>query len=121
MEATALLITAAAKADGDMSSEEKAEILRIFSEEFHLSKSDAAGLLISSSHLLGKGEEVRDDLQKVMSTSLDNFTQEQATSAIELITRVTNVADSTSELQRQLIDNADRILRSKAPDRGKWS
>ena len=64
LEATALLLTAAAKADSDMSAEEKAEILKIFSDEFHLSKSDAAGLLISSSHLLRKGEEVRDYLQK---------------------------------------------------------
>ena len=120
LEATALLITAAAKADGDMSAEEKVEILKTFSETFHLSKTDAAGLLISSSHLLGKGDEVRDDLQKVMSPSLHNFTEEQAASAIELISRITNVAGPASELQEQLVTNASSILRSKAPNRGKW-
>jgi uncharacterized tellurite resistance protein B-like protein len=121
LEATALLITAAAKADGDMSAEEKAEILRIFSKEFHLSKNDAAGLLISSSHLLGKGEEVQGHLQKVMAPSLQNFTPEQAASAIELITRVTNIAGSASELQRELISNSNSVLASIGPEHGKWS
>jgi uncharacterized tellurite resistance protein B-like protein len=121
LEATALLITAAAKVDGDMSAEEKAEILRIFSEEFHMPKNDAAGLLISSSHLLGKGEEVQGHLQKVMAPSLKHFTPEQAESAIELINRVSNVADSASELQSQLIERASKCLESKGAERGKWS
>ena len=116
-----LLSDAAAKVDGDMSAEEKAEILRIFSEEFHMSKNDAAGLLISSSHLLGKGEEVQGHLQKVMAPSLQNFTPEQAASAIELITRVTNIAGSASELQRELISNSNSVLASIGPEHGKWS
>jgi len=121
MEATALLITAAAKADGDMSAEEKAEILKIFSEEFHLSEKDAAGLLTSSSHLLGKGEEVRNDLQNVMSPSLQNFTDDQAASAIELLTRITKVTGPASELQNRLLGDVTRILAAKRPIRGKWS
>ena len=121
LEATALLMTAAAKANGDMSAEEKTGILNIFSEEFHLSEKDASGLLISSSHLLGKGEEVRDDLKQVLAHSLNNFTQEQADSAIELITRVTNITGSASGLQSRLIDNASNILRSRGPEHGKWS
>ena len=121
MEATALLITAAAKADGDMSAEEKAEILKIFSEAFHLSEKDAAGLLTSSSHLLGKGEEVRDDLQNVMSPSLQNFTQPQADSAIELLTRITKVTGPASELQNRLMDEVARILTTRRRAREKWA
>jgi len=121
LEATALLITAVAKADGDMSAEEKTEILNIFSEEFHMSKKDAAGLLISSCHLLGKGEEVRDDVQKVLAPSLNNFTREQADSAMELIKRVANVVDSVSELQNELIDRASKCLTSNFAECRKWS
>ena len=55
MEATALLIAATAKADGDMSLDEKKAILAMFENDFHLSDRDAAALLTSSTHLLGTG------------------------------------------------------------------
>ena len=55
LDATAILLTAVAKADGDMSKEEKSELLTVFEQDFRLSKKDAAGLLISRVHLLGDG------------------------------------------------------------------
>ena len=57
MELAALLVAATAKADGDMSLEEKQTILGLFEREFHLSERDAASLLTASTHLLGSGEE----------------------------------------------------------------
>ena len=42
MELTALLIAATAKADGDMSADEKLAILNLFERSFHLSDRDAA-------------------------------------------------------------------------------
>jgi len=121
MEATALLITATAKADGDMSTEEKRAILEIFENEFHLSRKDAAGLLISSSHLLGKGDEVRNSLNAVLSPSLSSFTGEQAASAVALIRRIADIGGSTTGLQDELIENASSILRQASMPKGKWS
>jgi len=120
MDATALLITATAKADGDMSSEEKRAILEFFEHEFHLSKKDAAGLLISSSHLLGKGDEVRNSLNAVLSPSLSSFTEEQAASAVTLIRRIAGIGGPATELQEQLIGNASSILRQTSMPKGKW-
>ena len=120
MEATALLITATAKADGDMSSEEKQAILSIFENEFQLSKRDAAGLLISSSHLLGKGDEVRDQLDKVLKPSLGNFTKEQAISAIELIKRISELGSPPTEMQSDLTQKATAILERPMTPKGKW-
>ena len=120
MEATALLITATAKADGDMSSEEKREILSIFENEFQLSKRDAAGLLISSSHLLGKGDEVREQPDKVLNPSLENFTKEQALSAIELIKRISELGGSATEMQSELIHNTTVILERPITPKKKW-
>ena len=120
MEVTALLITATAKADGDMSSEEKQAVLSIFEKEFQLSKRDAAGLLISSSHLLGKGDEVREQLDKVLNPSLENFTKEQALSAIELIKRISELGGSATEMQSELIHNATVILERPITPKKKW-
>lgn len=120
LEATALLMTAVAKADGDMSSEEKTEILRKFRDEFHLSKKEAAGLLISSSHLLGKGDEVGENLKQVLSPSLPNFTEEQVKSALSLLTTISRVAGPSSELQERLISDTAKILGSKTTANSKW-
>ena len=120
MEATALLITAVAKADGDMSSEEKHLILDIFEHEFHLSKRDAAGLLISSIHLLSKGDEVRNSLKDVLAPSLANFTVEQASSAVELINRVAAIGGSATEMQSELVRNASAVLERSCKPKSKW-
>jgi len=121
LDVTALLITATAKTSGDMSSEEKGEILSIFENEFHLSKADAAELLISSNHLLGKGEEVRNNLSGVLSPSINNFSAEQAQSAIGLLHRVSNVSSTPNEMQQRLVDNATTILKKVSEPKGKWN
>ena len=91
MEATALLMTAVAKADGDMSSAERRQLLATFESEFSLSSRDAGALLNASVHLLGRGDEVREDVGSVMKSSIDTFTEEQAASAIELISSVADI------------------------------
>ncbi|WP_078120940.1 TerB family tellurite resistance protein [Thiosocius teredinicola] len=85
MDATAILMVAAAKADGDISKEDKSLLLDKFENDFSLSKKDAAGLLISSAHLLGDGTEVRSNVRKFLAPSVDKFTPEQIDSAMALI------------------------------------
>lgn len=120
MEVTALLITATAKADGDMSSEEKQEILRMFEQEFSLPEKEASELLAASAHLLGRGEEVRDRLEVVLAPSLENFSSEQATSAIALLHRIAAVGESVTQSQRDLVSQAEAILAKKDAPVGKW-
>jgi uncharacterized tellurite resistance protein B-like protein len=120
LEATALLITATAKADGDMSSEEKKSIIEIFEKEFHLSQKDAAALLISSSHLLGKGNEIRDNLKAVLAPSLANFTASQASSAIQLLEKVARVESAAGELKQRIVKNATAILNQVSTPKSKW-
>lgn len=120
MEATALLVAATAKADGDMSSEEKSEILKIFENEFHLSKREASGLLVSSTFLINKGDEVRDNLTRVLSQSINNFSSEQAESAIELVQRVADIGGGASETQSEFVQNATRLLEPLVQPKPKW-
>ena len=120
MEATALILAGVAKADGDMSAEEKAEILLIFQNEFSLSKRDAAGLLISSTHLLGRGDELRANVEGVLAPSRERFTPEQAESAVELMGRVAKISESHGELKAEIVDRATRALMPQARPAGTW-
>lgn len=120
MEVTALLMTATAKADRDMSSEEKKAVLSSFQNEFHLSKRDAAGLLISSAYLLGNGEEVRANLEKVLKPSLEKFSENQAKSALELLDGVCEIDPSGNELKREFVGRVRQIFHNRFKLQEKW-
>lgn len=120
LEAAGLLVTATAKVDGDMSAEEKSSILTWFVDEFHLSKRDAAGLLISSAHLLGKGEEIRENLEKVLKSSIDKFTEEQAKSTLELMGKVCEIETSGMELKREFVGQTRQIFDKHFRPKGAW-
>ena len=121
MEATAVLIAGTAKVDGDMTSEEKTEILRIFEQEFNLSPRDAASLLTSSTHMLDKGDSLRDNLEAILKPSRESFTADQAASAIELMRRVAKIGGTSAPIKAELVDAAEAILRNDERPRSKWN
>lgn len=120
MDVTGLLIAAVAKADGDMTSEEKKAILKLFEERFHLSKTDAAGLLVSSTYLLKDGEALRSNVDKVLAPSLDSFSTSQAESAISMLNEIAHVGGDPTEPQAQLLSEASRVLSSKNETPPEW-
>ena len=120
MEVTALLMTAAAKADGDISSEEKQQLLETFRREFQMSEEDAAALLIASTHLLGRGDEVRSDLDAVMAPSLEKFSVGQAESAIALVEQVAQWGDGATSLQQDFVAQVRTALAPAHAPKNKW-
>lgn len=121
MEVTALLIAGTARADGDISLEEKGEILSIFETEFGLSKRDAAGLLISTTHLLGRGEEFAQKLTDILKPSQEKFTPHQASSAIELMERMAKFDPSSASMKSELVAQARSVLVPDAQPQGTWN
>jgi len=116
MDATAILMVAIVKADGDMTREDKSLLLRLFEEEFKLSKKDAAGLLISSVHLLGDGTQVRNNVRKFLTPSQKAFTALQALSAVALMNRVASASGAIHPNAQELIDLTVGMLQ---PDRAR--
>jgi uncharacterized tellurite resistance protein B-like protein len=121
LDATALLATAIAKCDGDMSSDEKRLILDLFQNEFNMTKKEAAELLIASAYLLGDGEDVRNGLQKVLGPSLPNFTEDQARAAMALFENVCEVDSEESELKRAMVTCISKMLRARFQAAPKWA
>lgn len=120
LDAAALLAVGTAKCDGDMSAEEKTALLNLFQSEFGLGKKDSAELLIASAYLLGKGEELRTDLEKVMSASLPNFSQDQANSTLELLESICALETSGAELKREFVARVKTLLNENFRPKGKW-
>lgn len=120
MDATALLLTAAAKIDGDMTAEQKSQILSAFEDEFKLNKKESAGLLISSNYLLGRGDEVSEKLEAILSPSLPNFTQAQAESAVKLLQQLSDRDMEPNAERNSFIEGAAQIILEPFEPKGKW-
>ncbi len=103
LDATAILMVAIAKSDGDMTREDKALLLNLFETKFNLSKREAAGLLISSSYLLADGAELNRSIPKFLSPSKAEFTDIQAASAIELMSQIAHSADNIHPNTKEIL------------------
>ena len=104
-----------------MSSEEKQALLSLFQKEFNMSKKEAAEMLISSAYLLGNGEDLRENLEKVINPGLSNFTQEQATSAVNLLNNISTIDSSGGEIKREFVGKVNNILNKHFQPKGKWN
>lgn len=121
MDATALLMVATARLDGDMSAGDKATIIEGFTDELNLSKREAAALLVSSTYLHGRGDELRANLDRILQPSLPNFTEEQARSAIALLDGLCGPGVSSHELKREFVDDVGERLQAPFAPKGKWT
>ncbi len=120
LDLTALLATATAKSDGDMSSEEKKALLGLFQTEFHMSKKDAAELLLASAYLLGTGEDLKSNLDKVIQPSMESFTEDQSISALKLLDDISKVDEQGNELKTEFVDKVKIIFNKNFEPKGKW-
>lgn len=121
MDVTALLMLAVAKCDGEITKEQKANILALFEAKFHLSRIDAQGLLIASSHLHGDGQEVRAKIREVMAPSMVQFTEDQARSAIALVETVAKAESSPSAARDDLVTVIEKEFRKKLEVKQSWA
>jgi len=119
IDAIALIATAAAKIDGDLSIEEKEKLKVIFQKTFNQSEKDAVQLIGASVYLLGSGEDVFQAPEKVLKLSLESFSEAQRTSSIELISEIINVGGQPSEVQTVFFKKVKKIMTSNA-SRNEW-
>jgi uncharacterized tellurite resistance protein B-like protein len=121
MEMAALLMVAVAKSDGDMSSEEKRAILKLFGDEFHLSKKEASALMIASVYLLQDGSELRENLKRAIQNSIDKFSREQAGSTLTLIDQVANLDGTGNSMKEELVAKIKESLQPVSQPKQKWN
>ena len=121
MEASALLLTGASKINGDMTSEQKSFLLTVFEKEFHLSGKESAGLLASSAYLLGDGQALKNDLNKVLKPSLEQFSATQAASVNDILGRLCKLDETGSELQQEFADEVKTLLEEQFQEKASWS
>ena len=120
MEASALILTGATKISGDMSSEQKSFLLSVFEKDFHLSGKESAGLLASSVYVLGDGQALKNDLEKVLKPSLESFSQTQVTSTLDILERLCQLDSSENVVQGEFAANVKHLLKKQFIEKNTW-
>lgn len=120
IDVAAVLLLGTAKCEGEISSEQKREILEIFENEFHLTSKVASDLLLSSSHLMKDEDHLVDNLQKVLEQSGSMFSEEQIDSVLSLMRRVSGIENPMDERQRQLIQATETCLAKVRKNQNTW-
>lgn len=112
MDVAAVLAVGVAKADGDMSTEQKQALLAAFRQTFDVDPRAAEDLLSSSAHLVGDGRILRDQVHDVVAGSREQFTDSQIESTLSLLEEIAAV-EGASDRQRELISRVEDFLRER--------
>ena len=86
-----------------------------------MTKKDSAGLLLSSAFLLGKGEAVNNNLEKVIKPSLDKFSPDQFESALQLLDKVSEIDSKGGDLKKEFVTKVRSIFYQHNEPNRKWA
>jgi uncharacterized tellurite resistance protein B-like protein len=122
MDVAAVLLLGTAKADGDITSDQKRELLAMFQSEFSISRDEASDLLLASSHLIRDEIYLVDNLDKVLERSAERFEPDTVASLLAMMRKVAALDGSINTEQQKLIEATERYFagRNKAAA-GKWA
>lgn len=122
MDVAAVLLLGTAKADGDITSDQKRELLAMFQSEFSISRDEASDLLLASSHLIRDEIYLVDNLDKVLERSAERFEPDTVASLLAMMRRVAALDGSINTEQQKLIDATERYFAGRnKPAKGKWA
>jgi uncharacterized tellurite resistance protein B-like protein len=121
MEVAAVLLLGVAKADGDITSDQKRELQAMFQSEFDISRDEAADLLLASSYLIRDEIYIVDHLDKILERSVQRFEPSAVGSLLGMMRRVAALDGSINTEQQKLIDATERFFSSRQQAPGKWS
>lgn len=120
LDVAAMLATTVAKIDGEISKEEKEVLLSLFQSEFGKSEKEASDLLMSSIYLFGDGEDAIAKPDKIMKRSLDNFSEDQATSVMSLLNIIKDIDPANSNDKDHYISKVNKVFSTKFNAEKKW-
>ena len=121
MDVAAVLLLGIAKADGEITSDQKRELLALYQSEFAISRDEASDLLLASSHLIRDEIYLVDNLDKVLERSAERFEPDAVASLLSMMRKIAALDGSINAEQQKLIDATERYFagRNKAAA-GKW-
>jgi len=120
VDVAGVLLLGVAKCEGEISAQQKRDILSIFETEFQLDTKDASDLLVASAHLLRDEVYILDNLPKILSPSTEGFTPAHVSSLLALMRRVGTLESPLNEEQEKLIAATEQHFSTRTTRKEKW-
>jgi uncharacterized tellurite resistance protein B-like protein len=121
MDAAAVLVLGMAKAEGEVSSEQKKALQELFQSEFDISRDAASQLLLASSHLIRDELSLVAILDKILEPSAEHFERAAADSLLSMMRRIATVDSPMNAEQQRLLEATERYFASRfETPRGRW-
>lgn len=120
MDVAAVLLLGVAKADGDITSDQKRELQALFQSEFDITRDAAADLLLASSHMIRDVIYIVDHLDRILERSAPRFEPEAVSSLLAMMRRVAALDGAINGEQQKLIDATERFFAARQKPSGKW-
>lgn len=120
MEAASLLVVAVAKEDGEITRDTKLDILKLFEEEFGITRKRAIELFSSSSYLINGEMNLAGEVKNILAPSKATFDDEKTQIVLRMLDVVSKAEESVSTEQQAIIDAVKKELRVYEEKPTKW-
>jgi hypothetical protein len=120
LEVAALLLLGVAKCEGEISAQQKQQILRIYRNDFHLGADEASDLLLASAFLLRDEIYLVDHPHRILGPAGPRFTPQQVVSLLSLMRTVASLEDPPNQEQERLIQSTREYFAALRPTPG-WT
>lgn len=121
LDVAAVLLLGVAKADGDITSDQKQFLLGLFQKEFELSRDEASDLLLAASHLIRDQIYIADELHRILERSSSKFTTAQVTSLLAMMRSMAVLDGPVNTEQQKLIDATERYFNARFGQTRRWA
>ena len=121
IDAAAVLVLGMAKAEGEVSSEQKKVLQELFQSEFDISRDAASELLLASSHLIRDELSLLDRLDKILEPSAARFEREAADSLLRMMRRIATVDGPMNAEQERLLEATERYFIGRFETSRRWA
>lgn len=108
MEAAAVIMVGVLKQEGEISREQKQEVINLFKSNFMLSDQESVDLFASSAHLVKDELNLDQSIKHILKPSISQFTPDMASSFIALLDKVSKLEGTPSRSQLSVISNVKK-------------
>lgn len=120
MEAAAALIVGLLKQEGEISREQKLEVIRVFEHDFHLDAAKAKEAFGSSVFLVKDEVNFEQSVKNILAPSKNAFNAEQIESLLSILNRVASIEGNPSEAQLRTIKAVETELSNSPKPSKAW-
>lgn len=120
IDAASVLMVAMAKMDGDITREQKSEILTMFETEFKLLANEAVESYGASSYMLQDTVNIVGEVKNILAPTLDKFESHHKRALMEMLNKISTMEGEPTKEQRELIVEVELQFECTKSENPKW-